>query len=117
MGRPSTRALLFYQELLAVREALQLVPDEHKPALQRVEQHLIAAERTRLDNAHHKGKGEARTVEQSIEFGQRLMALPSEQERIKACRLASALQKSTATASGLPRMGWWGGVITGEQNA
>jgi hypothetical protein len=111
MGRPSTRALLFYQELLAVREAIHLVPDEHKEALKRVEQHIITAERTRLSNARHKSSAEPHTVEQSIEFGKRLMALPSEQERIAACRMASAVQKSIVPQGGLPRMGWWGGEV------
>lgn len=111
MGRPSTRALLFYQELEAVRAALELLP-EHHSALQRVAQHLIANERTRLANARHNGKGPVRTVEHSMAFGKALMALPSEQERLKACRLASALQKAKDMPAGLPRMGWWGGVIS-----
>ena len=109
MGRPSTRALLFYQELLAVREALNLLPVEHREALLRIEAHLIERERTRLANAAHNGKGEARTVEDSIAFGKELMALPSEQERIKACRMVSALEVAKKPMTG--RLGWWGGRI------
>lgn len=111
MGRPSTRALLFYQELLAVRQALNLLPAEHREALLRIEAHLIERERTRLANAAHNGKSEARTVEDSIAFGKALMALPSEQERLKACRLASALECAREAPAALPKMGWWGGRI------
>ena len=102
---------MFYQELTAVREAMKLpVMESHLAALQRIERHLITDERTRLSNASRE-KGGAMTVEQSIELGKSLMELPSESERMEACRLAISVQKAKNAPPALQKMGWWGGVV------